>query len=453
MKAETIFVCRECGKIFPKWMGKCQGCGAWNSVEETEAPRQKHSAHPTLEYDKGLVFPINEVPCGLNKYLQTGIGELDRVLGGGIVPRSVTLVAGDPGIGKTTLLMQALDRLSDANIKTLYISGEESAEQLRLRADRLGVKGDSFLIMIENQIEVISEALEKVRPEVMVVDSVQALYRQDVQAHAGSVSQIREAASSIIQWVKSSSSACFIVGHITKEGAIAGPKMLEHMVDTVVYFEGERGHPYRLLRAVKNRFGPVSEIGVFEMHESGLEEVANPSELFLSEHPEGVSGSVVTSIVEGSRPILAEIQALVTGPVPGQGRRMCVGVEPQRLALLVAVMEKKLGLFLNDQDIFVNVVGGIRACDPACDLAIFSALLSSIIDKPVHQGALVLGEIGLSGEVRRVSRCMERINEAVRLGFTKVFAPSINTDPNGMPEGISFTEIRHVKYLNEILFG
>ena len=453
MKAETIFVCRECGKIFPKWMGKCQGCGAWNSVEETQAPRQKTSTSVRVESEGGEIIPLSKVECGINKYLQIGIGELDRVLGGGIVPRSVTLVAGDPGIGKTTLLMQALDRLSAVGVKTVYVSGEESAEQLRLRADRLGVRGDSFLIMIENQLELITEALDRVRPDVVVVDSVQSLYRHEVQSHPGSVSQVREAASQIIQWVKSSSSACFIVGHITKEGNIAGPKMLEHMVDTVVYFEGERHHPYRLLRAVKNRFGPVSEIGVFEMHESGLEEVANPSELFLSERPEGVSGSVVTSIMEGTRPILAEIQALVTGPVPGQGRRMCLGVEPQRLALLAAVMEKKLGLFLNDQDIFVNVVGGIRANDPAVDLAIFSALLSSIVDKPIQQGALVLGEIGLSGEVRRVSRCNERIKEALRLGFTRVFAPTINAVPSGVPQGISFTEIRDVKDLNDVLFA
>lgn len=433
-------------------MGRCQGCGAWNSVEEREAPRQKSSPHGHIDLKGRAVVPIAEVECGLNKYLQTGISELDRVLGGGIVRRSVILVAGDPGIGKTTLLMQALNRLAMAAVRTLYISGEESAEQLRLRADRLGIIGDHFLIMIENQLEVMLETLEKVRPDVMVIDSVQSFYRHELQSHPGSLSQVREVAASIIQWIKSSSSACFIVGHITKEGAIAGPKMLEHMVDTVVYFEGERGHPYRVLRAVKNRFGPVSEIGVFEMHESGLEEVVNPSELFLSERPEGVSGSVVTSIMEGSRPILAEVQALVTGPVHGQGRRMCLGVEPQRLALLAAVMEKKLGLYLGDQDIFVNVVGGIRANDPAVDLAIFSALLSSIVDKPIRSGALVLGEIGLSGEVRRVSRSSERINEAARLGFLKVLAPPTNAGPGRLPEGISFTEIHHVKDLNELLF-
>ncbi|MGB9617352.1 MAG: DNA repair protein RadA [Desulfomonilaceae bacterium] len=453
MKTETVFVCRECGKTFPKWMGRCQGCGAWNSVEEREAPRQKTALRGRIDHDDAAVIALSEVECGLNERLRTGIGELDRVLGGGIVKRSVILVAGDPGIGKTTLLMQALDRLSAAGVKTLYISGEESAEQLRLRGERLGVAGDHFLIMIENQLDVLLEALDKARPDVMVLDSVQSLYRQEIQSHPGSMSQVREAASSIIQWIKSSSSACFIVGHITKEGAIAGPKMLEHMVDTVVYFEGERGHPYRLLRAVKNRFGAVSEIGVFEMHESGLEEVVNPSELFLSERPEGVSGSVVTALMEGSRPLLAEIQALVTGPVPGQGRRMCLGVEPQRLALLAAVMEKKLGLFLSDQDIFVNVVGGVRANDPAVDLAIFAALLSSIVDKPVHQGAIVLGEIGLSGEVRRVSRCSERIGEAARLGFPKVFAPPLNPGPTRLPEGIDFTEVRHVKDLEQVLFG
>jgi len=434
-------------------MGRCQGCGAWNSVEETQAPRSKTLARTRVNYDDGIVVPITEVQCGLNRYIQTGIGELDRVLGGGIVPRSVILVAGDPGIGKTTLLMQALDRLSSNGVKTLYVSGEESAEQLRLRAERLGVIGDSFLIMVENQLEVAIDALDKVRPDVIVVDSVQSFYRHEVQFHPGSIPQVRDTASSIIRWVKSSSSACFIVGHITKEGAIAGPKTLEHMVDTVVYFEGERGHPHRMLRAIKNRFGPVNEIGVFEMHESGLEEVVNPSELFLSERSEGVSGSVVTSIMEGARPILAEIQALITGPVPGQGRRTCLGVEPQRLALLAAVMEKKLGLFLSDQDIFVNVVGGIRANDPAVDLAIFSALLSSIVDRPVQEGALVLGEIGLSGEVRRVSRCAERINEAARLGFGKVFAPAINAGPARLPEGIIFTEIRHVKDLNQVIFG
>ncbi len=422
-------------------------------MEEREAHRQKTARSGRVNYDGASVIALSDVECGLNDRIHTGIGELDRVLGGGIVKRSVILVAGDPGIGKTTLLMQALDRLSSAGVKTLYISGEESAEQLRLRGERLGIAGDHFLIMIENQLEVLIETLEKAQPEVLVVDSVQSCYRDEVQSHPGSISQVRETAAGIIQWIKSSASACFIVGHITKEGAIAGPKMLEHMVDTVVYFEGERGHPYRLLRAVKNRFGAVSEIGVFEMHESGLEEVANPSGLFLSERPEGVSGSVVTSLMEGSRPLLAEIQALVTGPVPGQGRRMCLGVDPQRVALLAAVMEKKLGRFMGDQDVFVNVVGGIRANDPAVDLAIFAALLSSIVDRPVLQGAIVLGEIGLSGEVRRVSRCSERIGEAARLGFLRVLAPPLNPGPTRLPELIECTEVRHVKDLEQVLFG
>jgi DNA repair protein RadA/Sms len=433
-------------------MGKCQGCGGWNSVVETRITREISQAKPVIDADGGIVLPITDISSEPQQKLTLGLGELNRVLGGGLVRRSVVLVAGDPGIGKSTLLMQALANLSARGLKTLYVSGEESAEQLRLRADRLGIISPDFLVLIENRLEPLVDKLEQVQPAVTVIDSIQSFACQDVESHPGSVSQVREVASRVIQRIKASSSSCLIVGHVTKEGAIAGPKMLEHMVDTVVYFEGDRGHPFRILRAVKNRFGPISEIGVFQMHEFGLEEVTNPSELFLSERPEAVSGSVVTGLMEGSRPILTEIQALVTGPVLGQGRRTCIGVESPRLALLLAVMEKRLGLNLGDHDVFVNAVGGIRATEPAADLAVFASLLSSVVDKPIRAGSLVIGEVGLSGEIRRVSRCADRINEAVRLGFRRILLPASDVSGLRSQADVSIVGLQRVTDLRDALF-
>lgn len=384
--------------------------------------------------------------------ISTGISEFDTALGGGIVKRSVVLLGGDPGIGKTTLLMQALGRIADAGIRVIYISGEESAQQIKLRADRLGIRADNFLLMTDNNLESVLETLDRHDAAVVVVDSVQSIYSGNVDSHPGSLSQVRQVSSSITEAVKQSASACFLVGHVTKDGAIAGPKVLEHMVDTVMYFEGERGHPYRILRAVKNRFGSSNEIGVFEMSDGGLIEVKNPSELFLSERAKKTSGSVVTAMVEGARPILAEIQALVTGPTPGPGRRSCIGADPQRLALIVAVLEKKIGLALFDQDIFVNVAGGLKATEPACDLAIASALMSSFSDRIIDERTLVFGEVGLAGEIRRVSRVESRLNEATKLGFRRIIVPGGNHDSKSASLGDTIIPVTNISQINSMLF-
>lgn len=452
MKSEIVFVCSQCNKRLPKWMGRCPGCGEWNSVAEKEITASRgRTSHPASEESPSLI-PLTDIRSDLQPRLKTGMVELDRVLGGGIVQRSVVLVGGDPGIGKSTLLMQALASMARRGHTVLYVSGEESSEQLKLRAERLGIASESFLVLVENELETIVDTIEGANAEVVVLDSVQSVFSRSFEAQAGSVSQVRQVAGRMLESTKKGSCACFIVGHVTKDGALAGPKVLEHMVDTVLYFEGERGHAYRILRAVKNRFGSVSEIGVFEMGDCGLAEVANPSELFLSERPEHASGSVVTALVEGSRPILAEIQALVTGPVPGQGRRTCLGTDSQRLALMIAVIEKKLGMTLSDQDIFLNAVGGVRATEPASDLAVAAALLSSFMDRSIPPGTLVFGEVGLAGEVRRVSRAAERINEAVRLGFNRIIAPEANTDQVQLPKGVSTLAISRISDLMGLLF-
>ncbi len=398
------------------------------------------------------LIPLPDVETDHTPRVGTGIGEFDTALGGGIVRRSVVLVGGDPGIGKTTLLMQALGRIAHSGATVVYVSGEESSEQIKLRADRLGIGSENFLLMTENNLETILDTLGKTDARVVVVDSVQSIYSGNVDSHPGSLSQVRHVSSSLTEAVKKSQSACFLVGHVTKDGAIAGPKVLEHMVDTVMYFEGERGHPYRILRAVKNRFGSSNEIGVFEMGDGGLVEVKNPSELFLSERARKSSGSVVTALVEGVRPILAEIQALVTGPTPGQGRRSCLGADPQRLALIVAVLEKKLGLALFDQDIFVNVVGGMKATEPACDLAIASALISSLSEKIIDERTMVFGEIGLAGEIRRVSRVESRITEAMRLGFGAMIGPQSNLDSKLGQSGARIVPVASISQLPSVLF-
>jgi len=374
LKTNLIFICTSCNKQLVKWMGRCPDCGEWNSIVQKEVNFARVNSSSSGENEPNSIVSLADLQIGPEVRLKTGLSELDRVLGGGVVCRSVILVGGDPGIGKSTLLMQALSSLAQKGFKVIYISGEESIEQLKLRADRLGIAASPFMVLVENELEAIIEKLEQIESSVIVLDSVQSIYSRISDSHAGNVSQVRHVASKMLEITKRRSTACFIIGHVTKDGNLAGPKVLEHMVDTVLYLEGERGHPYRILRAVKNRFGSVSEVGVFEMGDYGLKEVNNPSEFFLSERPKDVSGSAVTAVVEGSRPILAEIQALVTGPVHGQGRRTCLGTDYQRLALIIAVIEKKLGLFLGDQDIFVNAVGGVRAIEPASDLAIVAAL-------------------------------------------------------------------------------
>ncbi|MFZ5866091.1 MAG: DNA repair protein RadA [Thermodesulfobacteriota bacterium] len=453
MKAETVFVCTQCGRTLVKWMGRCPGCGEWNTVVERDMPPVRSKAALSLaQAEPQGILPITEIHGMSDARLKTGMEELDRVLGGGIVARSLILLGGDPGIGKSTLLMQGLGALARGNERVLYISGEESPEQLKLRADRLGILTDNFLVLAENRFETILSHIDESQCSVVVVDSVQSIFSPSLDSTAGSVSQIRHVAAGILDVVKRGAGACFLVGHVTKDGVLAGPKVLEHMVDTVLSFEGERSHPYRILRASKNRFGSSSEIGVFEMGERGLQEVANPSELFLSERPEGVSGSAVTALVEGTRPILAEIQALVTGPVPGQGRRTCLGVDSQRLALMIAVLEKKLGLALADQDIFLNAVGGIRASEPAADLAVAGALLSSFMDRVAANRTVLFGEVGLAGEVRRVSNAEGRIAEAARLGFARIIAPLANVEAAASGQGLELVAITHIKELASLLF-
>ena len=369
-------------------------------------------------------IPICDVPAQTEMRLPSGIGELDRVLGGGIVPGSLVLIGGDPGIGKSTLLLQAMLNLAGSTGPVLYVSGEESASQTRLRGERLGVSHKGLLVLAENSLEAILAQAAALKPGVMVVDSIQTVWTSSLESAPGSVSQVRESAGKLMMLAKGSNLPVFIVGHVTKDGSIAGPRVLEHMVDTVLYFEGDGSHPFRILRAVKNRFGSTNEIGVFEMKQEGLIGVANPSELFLSERPMGVSGSVVTTSLEGSRPLLVELQALVTSSSYGVPRRTTIGVDHNRLALLVAVLEKKVGLHLAAQDIFLNAAGGVRLNEPAADLAMIMAVASSHLEKPIDPQTVVLGEVGLAGEVRAVTQPELRIAEAEKLGFSTCIIPA-----------------------------
>jgi len=409
-------------------MGRCPECGEWNTfVEERENAEDKTRWSGE---ERGAVkpIPISEIESCYEKKLISGIAEFDRVLGGGIVPGSLILIGGDPGIGKSTLLLQASAKVSkDAGV-VLYISGEESGSQIRLRSDRLGSFSDRLLILSETCLEDIIPHIKKVNPSLIVVDSIQTIYTTQLQSAPGSISQVREVSFQLMQISKKIGIATFLIGHVTKDGAIAGPRVLEHMVDTVLYFEGDRGHTFRVLRAIKNRFGSVNEIGVFEMKNNGLEEVTNPSELFLSEMPSNISGSVVVSSIEGTRPILVELQALVSYSNLNMPRRMATGVDPNRVSLLIAILEKRVGLHLQGEDIFVNVAGGVRIDEPAVDLGIISAIASSFKDKPVDAKTVVVGEVGLAGEVRGVTHIDKRLSEASKLGFTRCIIPKIKRD-------------------------
>ena len=425
-KAIYQFVCQHCGNTSPRWIGRCPSCDEWNSyveerIEKSKANNIKQAFRPTP-------IPITDIEGGKEERLPTRIGELDRVLGGGFVPGSVVLVGGDPGIGKSTLALQMLANIATSKLKVLYVTGEESPEQVKLRAKRTGSGSESLFVLAENSVEHIMEELTKLSPHVVVVDSIQTVYTEDFPSAPGSVGQIRECAARLMHYAKSKGTSIFLVGHVTKEGTIAGPRVLEHLVDTVLYFEGERDHPYRILRAVKNRYGSTNEIGVFEMQESGLKEVNNPSEIFLSERPTGASGSVVTPSIEGTRPILVEIQALVSPCNFGVPRRTTIGIDYNRVSLLVAVLEKRAGLNILAQDIFMNVAGGIRIVEPAIDLGVSVALVSSFLNRPIQHALVVFGEVGLSGEVRGVSHVEQRLKEAEKLGFKKCILPRINVE-------------------------
>ena len=421
---KSIFFCQNCGHEESKWLGQCPVCRQWNTFVEEKVTVAKTGGQ-TKSLKEAEVVALSSVQTDREERVCTGIGELDRVLGGGIVPGSLVLVGGDPGIGKSTLLLQVCQRLTERKQKLLYISGEESLKQIKLRADRMGTFTDDLLLLCETNIETIRSVIEKERPSLVVIDSIQTMYSEEVSSAPGSVSQVREATNIFMQIAKGMGISIFIVGHVTKEGTVAGPRVLEHMVDTVLYFEGDRHASYRILRGVKNRFGSTNEIGVFEMRQDGLREVENPSEFMLNGRPENASGSVVACSMEGTRPILLEIQALVCRSNFGMPRRTAAGTDYNRVNLLMAVLEKRLGLPLSNYDAYVNIAGGIRINEPAVDLGIVLALVSSYKNRPVSEDVLVFGEVGLSGEVRAVNMAEQRVLEARKLGFTSVMLPKV----------------------------
>ena len=426
-KAKTVFFCSECGHESSKWLGQCPACKSWNTfVEEKQSVTKKGGAKPR----RASASPMNmsEVSIKSEERIPTGIGELDRVLGGGIVTGSLSLVGGDPGIGKSTLLLQVCRNLVNANRKVLYVSGEESEHQIKMRAERIGAFEDELLLFCETILEEILEGIRKVRPEFVVIDSIQTMFSEELTAAAGSVSQVREVTAQMMRIAKEENIAVFIVGHVTKEGVVAGPRTLEHMVDTVLYFEGEREAAYRILRGVKNRFGSTNEIGVFEMCADGLTEVENPSKMMLNGRPVDASGSVVVCSLEGTRPILIEIQALISPTSFQMPRRTAVGIDYNRVNLLMAVLEKRVGLQLGGCDAYVNLAGGMRLVEPAIDLGIILAIASSYKNIPLPEDTIIFGEVGLVGEVRRVSQGDQRIKEAEKLGFKTCILPKANVD-------------------------
>lgn len=449
VKTKTKFCCQECGYESPKWLGKCPGCQSWNSfVEEVETVSKTQGVHSSLLRTKEKPVSIINIKSSEEQRIVTRNKELNRVLGGGLVPGSLLLVGGDPGIGKSTLLLQTSHDLTVSDKKVLYVSGEESVRQTKLRADRLNASSELLYVLCETNLEQIEAAIDEVQPDFLVIDSIQTVYHPGVTSAPGSVSQVRECTGHFMRIAKIKGIATVLVGHVTKEGAIAGPRLLEHMVDCVLYFEGERHHSYRLLRAVKNRFGATNEIGIFEMQESGLVEVSNPSELFLSERPLGVSGSTVVASMEGTRPVLVELQALVSSTNFPSPRRMATGIDHNRLSLIIAVLEKRMGMFLSNQDAYVNVAGGVKLDEPAVDLAIAVSIASSLREQPTQPFDVVFGEVGLTGEVRGVSRVDQRVKEAEKLGFRRVILPEKSLKGWTAPTGI---EIIGVSTVSEAL--
>ena len=457
-RLRTAFVCQQCGYQSTKWRGRCPDCGQWNSLVEELEESSGSSSHAASRW---IVPPasgseplsLTAIAGSVEDRFKTCIGEFDRVLGGGIVPGSLVLIGGDPGIGKSTLLLQALDRLGQNYSKVLYVSGEESPHQIKIRAERLGIKSDTLYILAETAIEKILKAAQSLKPSAIVVDSIQAVYTGEITSAPGSVSQLREAAMQLMVYAKQANIPTFIIGHVTKEGAIAGPRTLEHIVDTVLYFEGDKGHPYRILRSVKNRFGPTNEIGVFEMKSDGLSEVTNPSALFLAERPDRATGSVVVSSLEGTRPILVELQSLVSPTNFGMPRRMAIGVDPNRVSLLLAVLDKRAGFHLQAHDVFINVVGGLEVDEPAVDLGIVVAITSSFRERPVDSATLVLGEIGLGGEIRAISQMGVRLREAAKMGFKRCLVPRGNLSKLSGETGLELIGVDEIRSALQILFS
>ena len=452
-KEKIVFFCKECGVESPKWLGQCPGCQAWNSlVEAPSAGKGRMSAGGASLLPAAEPVLISEVDTGEEARIETGIGELDRVLGGGIVVGSLVLVGGDPGIGKSTLLLQMCYEVAKQKRKVLYVSGEESVRQIRMRADRLQVTDGSMLLLAETSLNRVEETIRRILPEVVIIDSIQTIYREEADSAPGSPGQIKDATSSLLRLAKGLGITIFIIGHVTKEGMVAGPRMLEHMVDTVLYFEGENHISYRILRAVKNRFGSTNEIGVFEMAGAGLREVKNPSEYMLEGRPEGEPGSVVTAAMEGTRPILVEVQALVCQTSFNMPRRTAAGTDYNRVTLLMAVLEKRLGISLAGCDAYVNVAGGMKVTEPSLDLAVILALLSSYQNRPLPPRTVAFGEVGLTGEIRSVSMHAARIAEAAKMGYRTVVVPCFKRVPGEkQTEGIQIVEVRTVQEVQDFL--
>ena len=435
MKEKNVFICRDCGYESQKWFGKCPGCSEWNTMDEQliKAPSKATKGATRAIHPADAAVPIDSIESFGEARISTGLGELDTVLGGGLVPGSLVLVGGDPGIGKSTLMLQICGPLSREK-QVLYLSGEESVRQIKMRADRLGVNSSNVKVAARTNIVEVMETIATTSTEIVIVDSIQTMYHPELSSAPGSVSQVRECAMQLLQLAKNTGVTVFLVGHVTKEGAIAGPRVLEHMVDCVLYFEGERHLTYRILRAVKNRFGSTNEIGVFEMTGEGLMEVLNPSMMLLSGRPSGVSGSCVACPMEGTRPILAEVQTLITPTAFGTPRRMCTGFEYNRAAMIIAVLEKRCNMLFGNKDVYVNVTGGLRLDDPAADMALALSLASSYLDKPLDGDFIAMGEIGLAGEIRNIPHAEKRVQEGVKLGFTKMLAP-----PSSIGKGFSVT--------------
>jgi DNA repair protein RadA/Sms len=426
-KTETVFVCQECGHKAGKWLGKCPECGEWNSlVEEKLQLSRKTGTRSGFQLREVTAVAFTDIEPQDDRRLPSGVTEFDRVLGGGIVAGTLVLIGGDPGIGKSTLLLQVADKLSESGTLVLYVSGEESERQIKLRGERLGVTASKLFLLPETNLENIFREIERLKPGTIIVDSIQTVFSSGLESAPGSVSQVREVAHQFLMLAKNRGIPVFLIGHITKEGSIAGPKALEHIVDTVLYFEGERHHNHRIVRAVKNRYGAANEVGVFEMTGRGLMPVANPSQMFLQERPQNVAGSIVTACMEGTRPLLVEIQALVSGNKYGTGRRMTQGLDQNRVALLIAMLEKRAGLQLSGDDVFVNIAGGLEVDEPAADLGVITAIASSFKNKDVDPHTAVFGEIGLTGEVRGAMQASVRAREAQALGFKKIVMPASN---------------------------
>ncbi len=453
-KRKTKFMCKDCGYESAKWMGRCPGCGEWNTMNE-EVEIVKKGPRATFQHSEHLdqkAMPITAIETDDEPRVGTDLAELDRVLGGGIVPGSLILTAGDPGIGKSTLLLQLSSLLANQNRRVLYISGEESIRQTKLRAERLGVKSSELYIYAETDLEKIHLTIEEVKPQFVVVDSIQTIHHPEVKSAPGSITQVRESTAELMRIAKTQNIAIFLVGHVTKAGEIAGPRILEHMVDTVLYFEGERHHTYRILRSVKNRFGSTNEIAIFEMLQSGLKEVLNPSELFLRERSQGGPGSTVVASMEGTRPILVEIQALVTPSSFNYPKRMATGLDQNRVSLLMAVLEKRMGMLLQAQDAYIKVAGGVKLDEPAIDLAVLVSIVSSYRDAAAGLSDCFIGEVGLTGEVRRVSRIEQRVSEAAKLGFERAIIPTSNLEGWDYPKGIQVVGVETVSEALKIAF-